>query len=652
VTSIESYTFYGCSGLTSITIPSSVTSIGSEAFSRCSGLTDVFCYAKNVPTTGDNVFEGSPIATATLHVPAASLKAYNTTEPWNGFGTFVIVAEIINGIEDLSKLSNTKQYLIHTRGQLRGTLGVVDHHLASTNPTAYGPYVCRPIQLDKSNPFITNVSQLSSPNTEPTEGSLDAMIDGDNSSFWHSTWSEGNVENGQHYFQVTLNKRNNIDVAFQVKRRDTEKDHITEWGVYGTNTANATKANCTLLAVIETPYNNWGETRVSDIFKTGGYKYLRFYINNTTHGRGYGHLAEFQLYPATTDETRADASPFAIIQKKGGYYLYSVLDKAFITSVNNGDESTNPSNNKMNIYNRDNHFVFDFVETSSTLTLNVNNEPGIEINTYGTAEGKFDDGNLLIIEEVGDFDPTEALALFYTNIDDNMSSFSIAAEESEKGVKYTRNFDGKWEALYLPFAIDYNIIKDKFDLAEIDGVVQNDDNNDGTPDITVLSIMGFKGQTTTPNKPYLIRAKNAGEQTITFEDVTIYPTEELTFDCASFSTKYEFKGIYKKANSVTLKNRYIVQDGELVKGASKLSPCRWYMTATARNGAPLNLPNKIRIMPVEDVITGIETLSDSPLKGEDIYNLAGQRLGNSQLIIHNSKLPQGIYIVGGKKILK
>ena len=221
-----------------------------------------------------------------------------------------------------------------------------------------------------------------------------------------------------------------------------------------------------------------------------------------------------------------------------------------------------------------------------------------------------------------------------------MSSFSIAAEESEKGVKYTRNFDGKWEALYLPFAIDYNTIKDNFDLAEIDGVVQHDQNNDGIADITVLSIMGFKGQATTPNKPYLIRAKNAGEQTITFEDVTIYPTEELTFDCASFSTKYEFTGSYKSLSSTALKNRYIVQDGELVKGASKLSPCRWYMTATARNGAPLNLPNKIRIMPVEDVITGVSPLGETE-EGAVIYNLAGQRVGKNY---------KGVVIKDGKKI--
>ena len=41
VTSIGGYAFWGCSGLTSLTIPSSVTEIGGYAFSGCSGLTSL-----------------------------------------------------------------------------------------------------------------------------------------------------------------------------------------------------------------------------------------------------------------------------------------------------------------------------------------------------------------------------------------------------------------------------------------------------------------------------------------------------------------------------------------------------------------------------------------------------------------------------------
>ena len=96
VTSIGDCAFRECSSLTSITIPKSVTSIGVWAFRGCSSLTDVYCYAENVPKTDPSAFTSSPIASATLHVPAASLEQYKATAPWSGFGSIVPARSLVD----------------------------------------------------------------------------------------------------------------------------------------------------------------------------------------------------------------------------------------------------------------------------------------------------------------------------------------------------------------------------------------------------------------------------------------------------------------------------------------------------------------------------------------------------------------------------
>ena len=56
--SIGDYAFYGCSSLTSITIPNSVTSIGSYAFSNCSKLT-IYVEALSKPSGWDSTWNYS-----------------------------------------------------------------------------------------------------------------------------------------------------------------------------------------------------------------------------------------------------------------------------------------------------------------------------------------------------------------------------------------------------------------------------------------------------------------------------------------------------------------------------------------------------------------------------------------------------------------
>ena len=132
VTSIGEKAFFGCDGLTSATIPNSVTSIGNLAFALCSGLTsvtigsgvtsiekyafrecsklhDVYCYAEEVPTTSSDAFRSSSIASATLHVRDASINSYRTTEPWSGFETITPLIEDLTLADGEEFENNTEE---------------------------------------------------------------------------------------------------------------------------------------------------------------------------------------------------------------------------------------------------------------------------------------------------------------------------------------------------------------------------------------------------------------------------------------------------------------------------------------------------------------------------------------------------------------
>lgn len=145
--------------------------------------------------------------------------------------------------------------------------------------------------------LIPDVSHLSSPYTEASEGSLAALLDKNTNTFWHSVWRNGPVEGGLHYLQVNIVNSADMDQIYaSFTRRPTSRDHVTNMSVFGTNNPNATKNDCEELLTYDCPYTSYLETIASPTFNAKGYRYLRFYANTTTDNRGYWHISEFQLY--------------------------------------------------------------------------------------------------------------------------------------------------------------------------------------------------------------------------------------------------------------------------------------------------------------------------------------------------------------------
>ena len=85
VTSIGYYAFYGCSGLTELTLPDSVASIGDGAFICCSDLSKITSLAEIPPVCGSGVFDRVNKTNCELIVPIVSVTAYKQAEVWNEF---------------------------------------------------------------------------------------------------------------------------------------------------------------------------------------------------------------------------------------------------------------------------------------------------------------------------------------------------------------------------------------------------------------------------------------------------------------------------------------------------------------------------------------------------------------------------------------
>lgn len=150
--------------------------------------------------------------------------------------------------------------------------------------------------------LITATSQFSSPYTEPSEGDINNLLDGDCSTFWHSAWSQGAADMHVHYLQVDLPEAVTGDVQVTLGRRANNggfcaNDNVVLLGVE----ASADGENFVEVGQIPMPLVN-GEWYESGVVTVEGAKVFRFFNDesNGTNQRGYWHAGEFQLNLVTT----------------------------------------------------------------------------------------------------------------------------------------------------------------------------------------------------------------------------------------------------------------------------------------------------------------------------------------------------------------
>ena len=226
-------------------------------------------------------------------------------------------------------------------------------------------------------------------------------------------------------------------------------------------------------------------------------------------------------------------------------------------------------------------------------------------------------------------------------------------ESDAEGVAafYTRNFTNvNWQAIYLPFSLSYEDLKDDFELAYINTVRQNDNDEDGVIDETVMEIIKMKSGSTQPNAPYLIRAKTTGKKTISAENTTIYAAESGSVDCSTTIAKYTIIGTYSPIPSETMiaNNYYGMGGGKLIQsdGSNGLKPFRWYMKVESRDYSKYSVKNAaktITIKVLDEETTGIANIQH-PSPNTQIFDINGRK-------VNENSLKPGIYVKNGKKFV-
>lgn len=230
--------------------------------------------------------------------------------------------------------------------------------------------------------------------------------------------------------------------------------------------------------------------------------------------------------------------------------------------------------------------------------------------------------------------------------------YSRDSQIDDADVSYTRNFTNvNWQALYLPFSLKYEDWKNDFEIAFVNGVSQTDKDDDGVIDETVIEIIKMKEGTTSPNAPYLIRAKTTGKKTFSAKSTIVEAAKVNSVDCSTTMAKFTITGTYNEIPSETMiaNDYYGMGGGKLIKsdGSNDLKPFRWYMKVESRDYSKYDVKNAAKAITIkvldEEETTGIADIQ-RPSPNTQIFDINGRK-------VNGNSLKPGIYVKNGKKFV-
>lgn len=143
--------------------------------------------------------------------------------------------------------------------------------------------------------LITDVSQLSTNALEPTQGSLEGLIDADRSTFFHSTWTQTTTDR-YHYLQVDLKDTYRLLALKYSKRQGyTNLDNPKTIHIYATNQSEDEVWDDLGTQTCTYEYDN-NKTGVLMLDFGKEYRYIRLVVEETFYNRKYFYWGELHAY--------------------------------------------------------------------------------------------------------------------------------------------------------------------------------------------------------------------------------------------------------------------------------------------------------------------------------------------------------------------